>query len=795
MMRTEGATSRAIVAVVLLAICTVLLVTGVADASAPTKLLPESQFGAKVNKDGANFCLTSECEPGGGQAVSGTNAVPGGFGSVLRGVALGANGDLYAADIINNRVQVLKPEGEFVLMFGKKVNETTGGNVCTEVEIESVTIKAKCKAGEGSVSTEGFKNPAAVAVDPASGNVYVSELGDQRVDEYTAGGQFVLTIGKKVNKNGSNLCVASEATECQGAERASTGSTEHGAFSMASAGEELASGGPDDFLYVGDEHRVQEFKADGTWVEEIRAPLEALSSASSAKVRALTVDQATGDLSLTYTTEPQLANTIFEFNASGSESGRIVLSSHIPTETVTIEGIALDLALPGTMTVVENEKGHVTGSLIDMSTSGRITEFNVFSSVMPSLTFNSSGQMYGASPSRKEIVGYGSKLVAELVPGGLACQEEGTSGTSAIMECALNGDVNPENVAQTEAWFSWGRDPSLSEAQETLPQPVVGNALQSLSPAPTVKGLRPDETVYEKMNAYDEYVKEPEPPIASEETSHVTPIVPPRIETAPANAFVHSDSAVLEGAVNPENAPTTYWFEYGICEGLASCPQAARSEPGESRLYGDDEVSRELTGLSPATVYHARLVAENGAGQRKEGPETTFTTAPAPAPSAATGGHNDETPTSAVIYATVDPAGVPTSYAFEVGVYEGANTQYGVVFVGSPGMGLDPVTESLQLTGLQPGTTYAYRVSITSGYIPGESHTQQAAVVLFTTPGLPSAIALPPLVAQLPVPNIAFPSTTPPPKKHKAKRSKKHHSKKGKRRKGKKARRGAVVHG
>jgi hypothetical protein len=59
---------------------------------------------------------------------------------------------------------------------------------------------------------------------------------------------------------------------------------------------------------------------------------------------------------------------------------------------------------------------------------------------------------------------------------------------------------------------------------------------------------------------------------------------------------------------------------------------------------------------------------------------------------------------------------------------------------------------SLALQGLQPGTTYYYRLvaSSTDGMVPGE-------LASFTTPGFPTLIAppaSPPLIA---VPNIAFP--------------------------------------
>ncbi len=42
-----------------------------------------------------------------------------------------ANGDVYIADTANHRIEKFDSAGNFLLMFGKDVNATTGGNVCT----------------------------------------------------------------------------------------------------------------------------------------------------------------------------------------------------------------------------------------------------------------------------------------------------------------------------------------------------------------------------------------------------------------------------------------------------------------------------------------------------------------------------------------------------------------------------------------------------------------------------------------------------------------------------------------
>jgi hypothetical protein len=206
-------------------------------------------------------------------------------------------------------------------------------------------------------------------------------------------------------------------------------------------------------------------------------------------------------------------------------------------------------------------------------------------------------------------------------------------------------------------------------------------------------------------------------------------------------------------------------------------------------VYGKIGATIEATGLQPGTLYSYRLFAENedsskpGERLASVGSEGTFTTAPTPAPSVTTGGVSAVGTTSATISGTIEPDGVATTYSFELGVDEGANTQYAVVFSGSAGASTTPVVESLPLTGLQPGTSYAFRLTISSGYINNEAHTIHGQPVAFTTNGLPAVINEPPAPVQLPLPSMAFPKTSSTPAKKLASKKRSKKKMKGRRRK------------
>jgi hypothetical protein len=785
--------------------------TGAQAVTAPVKEVLTADFGAKVNTSGANVCAVSEtCQPA---LVS---SIPGGF-EYPDDVAGAPNGNVYVADRGNLRVQELEADGKFVLMFGREVNETAHLNHETANEnVCPVKVGDKCKAGVEGVAAGQFIQPNAVAVDPMTKNVYVAEFQSAyRVDEYTSGGQFVLMFGWDVNKTKEkegapqaerNVCTAASENECQAGKFLGNGTTEHGAFVRPKA----VAVGPNPakpaeyLLYVGDEHRVQEFKADGTWAGQI--PLTSVSSVPHAYVSALAVDQ-TGDVYLVYEVQSTgIANIIHEFDPSGVE----VKNGHFPltlgpreesakNNPFSIVALALDSA--GRLAVSEYERvqeGFLStfvpfGSLYSAGTGELITEFRFPPGTNGSagMAFNGKDELYAQALVEPEILAYKPLTAATLVTTPAACIPGTEHETDVTENCALNGEVDSWGVEDTQVWFEWGRTAALGKktTPELVPnaQPTEGveevpNPLCSVHegqhkangeakcPEAVIEGVRPNESsFYYRLGGENHNVKAPEGLNSYPTVSFKTSIVAPRIVGEPIASFETSSSAVMFGEVNPENTKTKYFFEYGPCvtpvlpetqqEACAKSPYPNDTATRESGAYGKIGTTVEVTGLQPVATYHYRLVAVNEKGQAAVNetggatlPEGTFTTASALVPQATTGGHSQPGTTSATVSGTVNPDGQPATYAFELGIYNGASTQYGVVFSGSAGASTTFVEETLALTGLQPGTTYAYRIVVKSGY-----GTAYGATETFTTAGLPSVLVAPSVLAQLPVPNIPFP--------------------------------------
>jgi hypothetical protein len=84
-------------------------------------------------------------------------------------------------------------------------------------------------------------------------------------------------------------------------------------------------------------------------------------------------------------------------------------------------------------------------------------------------------------------------------------------------------------------------------------------------------------------------------------------------------------SAQLVGYVNPRNAATSYYFQYGPTTAYGSQTPAGSAGSGTSEA----RASAPVAGLESGTIYHFRLVATNSAGTTI-GPDHQFTTVRVP---------------------------------------------------------------------------------------------------------------------------------------------------------------------
>jgi DNA-binding beta-propeller fold protein YncE len=89
--------------------------------------------------------------------------------------------------------------------IGWNADRATGRNVCIVASYD------ECQSRTQSGKAGGFNYPYSVAVDARTGNIYVAEIENHRVQKLTANGAFVSMLGWKVNQTRDKSPKASQA--------------------------------------------------------------------------------------------------------------------------------------------------------------------------------------------------------------------------------------------------------------------------------------------------------------------------------------------------------------------------------------------------------------------------------------------------------------------------------------------------------------------------------------------------------------------------------------------------------
>ncbi len=142
-------------------------------------------WGVRTGAAALETCTTvTTCKAG----ISG-----GGAGQLDEPTGVAANGSgVYVADFLNNRIDQFSSSGAFIRAWGWGVQN--GGGVLE-------TCFTTCEAGAGGGGYGQLQNPRGVGLD-SSGNVYVGDTSNNRIDEYSSVGVFIQSFGSSGSGSG-----------------------------------------------------------------------------------------------------------------------------------------------------------------------------------------------------------------------------------------------------------------------------------------------------------------------------------------------------------------------------------------------------------------------------------------------------------------------------------------------------------------------------------------------------------------------------------------------------------------
>jgi hypothetical protein len=487
-------------------------------------------------------------------------------------------GDIYVVDRGNNRVQLLRetPDGDgrrFVRAFGLDVGGA-GVNVCT--------VAAACQAGTASGAAGGMSEPIGVAVDQATGNLYVSDNVNHRIDVFRADGSFEGAFGWKVNATVplEELQFCTVVTGClagsvgggagQFGERGNTTElNEIGEQRSIGHPAVVPAGAPDGGnVLVADStnNRVDEF------IPTLNAGKE-VTGASFVRGIGWGVDTGAGALE-TCTT----ASTC-QAGVPGGGLGQFTKRG--------LKRVAADST--GAIYAVNSPDENFT-----CNATTRHCHVQKINPAATSATEFAPTQLNRTNATIKRVAG--SEIAVDPISGDVYVARPNNLG--AVAEYQILHFDSLGNLLAT-----YPPSGGMGVKENTAFGLAFNHASGSLYVSSTTGGQR----IY--------LLTEPPP-------------IPPAAITGATSPGANFSLMTLEGTVNPEGFKVFGCrFEYGKTTEYGASTPCVPSEVGEGT--GPVAVSAETEPIEPSTTYHYRLAAENG-GPAGLGQDRTFTTGPAP---------------------------------------------------------------------------------------------------------------------------------------------------------------------
>ncbi len=289
---------------------------------------------------------------------------------------------------------------------------------------------------------------------------------------------------------------------------------------------------------------------------------------------------------------------------------------------------------------------------------------------------------------------------------GLPGVQTGALAVPSDVSVVVTGYVAP-NGAATTYWFDYGPANSLSNRSALT---SAGAGFVTLATPAFLSGLTANTTYSYRLSAQNSFGS-----AQGDTLTFTTAANPPPAGKAPtvstdAATNVVRTAAILNGHLNPENAQTTYWFEYGPTQSFGDVTTFGSAGSGRDSLT----ITMPVDSLNPQTTYYYRLNAQNNYGMTS-GATQSFTT-PGPAqsglPTVSTTVATNVATSSATLNGRIDPHNAASSYWFEYGTSPLLTTILGTVSATQTLQAEATTNVSGNVTGLSTNTKYYYRLVV-----------------------------------------------------------------------------------
>lgn len=603
------------------------------------------------------------------------------------------------------------------------------------------------------------EGPAGVAVNDATGNVYVAEIGRNGVGEFDAAHNAVGSL---------------DTSGVTGSFEGPLGvAVDNSCFLLHESGGACVDPS-NGFVYVSGFGVVAEsgalavdvFNAAGGFERQIAGT----PTLSFARVMSLTVD-AQGDLWVGAEVEEGASSIVAEFSDTGAFIGQFTPNEFFNSGVgVDAAGNVFWLTGGGVEKYVGGFPAGYAGALfvgvspspsalaVDSSSGGGdlfVDDRNVIKVYDPAGALVPGEEALGSGPGEIPSGTFSRGIAVDSATGTIYVSLESSVGffevfngplvgvepVSGVQEAGaratLRGTVDPRGSSVVECVFEYGIG-GFSQSVPCAQQAGSGSAPVAVSAS--VEGLAANAVYEYRLRARSEAGAGRTKTPGETQAFRSAPALP--VAGSVFASGVSPFSATLNGSIDPRNAPVGYHFVYVEAAGYqpeASDPYQAGALVPLPDLYTpakeqpDTVVPQTLSGLRPGTVYHFALLA-SGPGGVLRTPDQTFETPGIPLPAVSTGLPGGVSESAATLTGSIDPHGWETTYTFEYGASPGYGQDWPTVQIplGSMegGQGV-----SVYVERLQPGTTYHYRLTASNAtgiaYGPDET---------FTTSNYPTSV-------------------------------------------------------